>query len=371
MGLLEKLQLSNIIINSKNQSKMLSNWDSRKSCIRADLDKTEVSIVQDLFHTFDCYTTYKNCFLNNIFLSEIAIYLMNEKKFINCEFEISNLLKCSSILLDAEFKNCTFYISDYDNNSISFDIKPELKMKLYSNNNVVYKKSYIEYLAEKYKNNLNKVKKDYFKGICLNHADLSRCELPNDRDFFKDLSDNNIHHLKLPNIDLNNYDLSNTTLSYVSFSKDSILSVEAMKNGIFNSNLPKLDFTKIDSNYYNLLRFYNCNFDEDTIFPKDLDFFTKCIIRNSNLPTYDYSNYKIKKDTFYKCSFSEKSKLPESLFTSDYISCIEDFEDIPSSYLERIIILSQLKKPTDFYKRYINKLSNKEVFMLSKKYSLN
>lgn len=371
MGLLEKLQLNNITINSKNQSSTLNNWDSRNTCIRDDLDKTEVTIIQDLFHTFDCYTTYKNCFLNNIFLSEISIYLMNEKTFVNCEFEICNILQCSNLILDSEFKNCIFYISDYDSNSIFFETKPALKAKLYSNNNIVYKNSYIEYLAEKHKNNLNKAKKDNLRGICLNYSDLSKCKLPNDNKFFKDLADKNIHHLTLPDIDLNDYDLSNISLSHIKFSKNSILSVEAMKNGILNSNLPKIDFTKIDSSHYNLLRFYNCIFDEDTVFPKDLDFFKKCIIRNSTLPTYDYSNYNINKNTFYQCSFSDKSKIPEAFFTTEYIECIEKIENIPSNYLEKIIIFSQLKKPTDFYKKYTNKLSAKATFILSRKYNLN
>lgn len=367
MGILEKL---NLISKTTNNSTVLLNWDSREICSISELNTTDVNIVQHFIEIHDDYKTYKNCFLNNVFLSEIAICFCKKKEFINCEFEITNLLHCSSFLIDCDFKDCTFYIADYDRNSVSFNLKTTLKNKLYSNNNIVYKKSYIEYLADKYKLDLNKAPKKLLTGISLNYSDLSKCILPNDKNFFRNLSDSEVHNLNLPKINLNNYDTSKTRFSNIVFTDDSVLSVEAMKTGIFSSFLPKINFKDINKDYNNFLRFYNCTFSENTIFPEDKDFFTRCTIRNCIMPTFDYSKYKIYGDTFYRCTFTEESKLPEDFFTSKYIKNIENIEKVPSSYLDKIVIISEFEKPKDFYNKYSKLLSKESKFIFCKKYNL-
>lgn len=368
MGILEKLNLLNKTIN---KSSVLLNWDSRESCSIDELNTTDVKIVQNFIEFYDKYTTYKNCFLNNVFLSEIAVCFGKKKEYINCEFEITNLLNCANFLVGCEFKNCTFYISDYDRNTVSFNIHTTLKNKLYSNDNIVYKKSYIEYLSDKYKFNLNKVPKYLLKGISINYTDLSKCILPSDRNFFSNLSDTEIHNVKLPTLDLNKYDINRVRFSNIAFTEDSILSKDAMKTGIFSCLLPIIDFEEVVKEYDGFIRFYNCTFRENTIFPKDKDFFTRCTIRNCVMPTFDYSDYKIVGDSFYRCSFTEESKLPNEFFTSKYIKNIEQLVNVPTSYLEKIIILTELEKPKAFYEKYLNVLSENDKFLFYKKYKLS
>lgn len=367
MGILEKLNL----INTTKNSSVLSNWDSRESCSIPELNKTDVKIVRDFIEFYDSYTTYKNCFLNNVFLSEIAICFMHKKEYINCKFEITNLLHCANFIIGCEFKNCTFYISDFDRNTVSFSIHPTLHNKLYSNDNIVYKKSYIEYLSQKYKFDLNKVPKHLLRGISINYTDLSECVLPSNKDFFANLSDVEVHDINLPKIDLNKYDMSKIRLSNITFTRDSILSTDVMKTGLFKSVLPDIDFENIIKEDTSFLRFYDCTFSPRTTFPKDKDFFTKCVVRNCIMPTFDYSDYKISGDSFYNCTFKEGSKIPKEFFTSKYIKNIENLAKIPSSYLDEVVILTELKNPKNFYEKYSAFLSEKTKFLFYKKYKLS
>lgn len=365
MSIFEKLNL-----NILDKSDTLTNWNSRKYCKLKLLNTELVEKVQHFIETYDSYKIYNKCFLNNVFITEIANCFDKSKEFINCEFEITQLFQCASFIKDFNFKNCTFYITDYDDECVTFTLYTNIKEKLFSQGNKVIKSSYIEYLSKKFSNDLRKAPSRLLDGISINYSDLSETILPDNVNFFDELSDTEIHHIKFNVINFNMYSTRYQRFSNIIFKPNTVLSEEMISNGLFNCTLPVIDFRNFNKSKFGSFKFYECKFKEGTIFPSYENFFLECTIRNSFLPTFDYSNYNVSDKTFFKCSFTNESKIPNKIFTTKNIKALDNVLNIPPSYLNSYILFGKIDQPILFLNKYFKFLSKESLFVLSKKYCL-
>lgn len=370
MSIFEKLNLKIL-----DKADTLTNWDSRKSCKLKLLNTELTENVQHFIDTHDNYKIYNKCFLNNVFITEIANCFDKSKEFINCEFEITQLFQCASFIRDFNFKNCTFYIADYNDDCVTYTLFPSVKEKLFSQGllsygNTVIKSSYIEYLSKKFSNDLRRAPSKLLEGISINYSDLSEIILPNDVNFFDELSDTEIHHVKFNVTDFNMYSIKHQRFSNIIFKPNTVLSEEIISNGLFNCTLPVIDFRTFNTSKFGSFKFYECKFKEGTKFPNYENFFLECIIRNSSLPTFDYSNYNVSDKTFFKCSFTNESKIPSKIFTTKNIKALDNVLNIPPSYLNTYILFGKIEEPLLFLNKYFKFLSKESLFVLSKKYRL-
>lgn len=365
MNVVDKLYSSFI-----NSSEILTKWDSRKFCKLQILNTETVEKVQKFIEHYDSFKTYYKCFLNNIFITEIANIFENEKEFISCEFEITSLYNCAYTLKDFSFKKCTFYIANYEEDCVTFKLFEGIKDILYSNGNKVIKCSYIEHLSKKYSHDLRNVPSNLLNGISINYSDLTDTILPDNINFFEQLSDTEIHHVRFGSVDFNKYNLHKNRFSNIDFNIKSTLNPMMMTNGIFASKLPSINFNLYENTLYKGFKVFKCSFAEGTIFPNDRNFFIDSFIKESTLPTFDYSKYRVNKNTFFKCSFTDKSILPDNIFTEEHTDMLLNISKIPSPYLTKFILLGLVRNATEFFNKYKDSLSDEEMFFLIKKYNL-
>lgn len=359
-------------INKKlhSKDKVLTNWDSRERCTFRYLDTELVTTVQSFIEQQDSYTTYSKCFLNHVFTTEIAICFQRNKNYIKCEFEILDLFKFSKLAKYSNFKDCIFYISNYENNSSIFNLENELFSVLYSNGNKVIEHSYIEDLALKYNNDLSKLAPSLSKGISINYSDLSHCKLPKDRYFFTNLADRDIHDVSFSEINFNEYETGICRFSSIKFSKYSVLSESVLAQGLSGCELPIIDFNLYNPERYSTWRFSDCIFVDGTVFPEYKNFFLECTIRSCFLPEFDFTNYEVNDKCFYNCHFTANSKLPKSIFTSQYIHILNNIKKIPNEHLDSYIKFGEIPSPKEFLSMYKDVLSHTSTFWVCKKYNL-
>lgn len=357
-----------------NTDEKLTKWDSRIMCRENIFNELFIEDIQDFIDKQDKYTVYQNCFLNNIFNSKVASCFIRKKLFLKCKFEIENISHSILLLQENDFTGCTFYIANKSELSSAIQLHPEIKEIFESNNNVVIEEPYIVYLSKKYSNNLNNVPSNLLTGISLNYADLTKCILPNDKDFFKNLSSNIITFAKFDNVNFKEYNMSLASFRECVFSSKCTISEEMMLIRLCNCTLPAINFNNynLDKNRY--LGFVNCSLQEGTVFPKDENFFLYFSVEGASLPAYDYSSYTVdlkkQPDIFSNCSFKEGSKLPNDLFKSENISVLKKLKEVPSEYLDCYIRYNLIKDPYEFLEEHHRKLSDDSFMILCKKYNL-
>ena len=357
-----------------NNEEKLVKWDSRVLCKQEILNSMFTEDVQGFINKQDSYSIYYNCFLNNMFNTEIGTCFLKKKTFIKCEFEVVNLIQAASFFKFNEFEKCTFYTSNPSNINTVFQLCPELKDIFENSCNTVIYEPYITYLSNKYSHNLNKIPEHLLAGISLDYADLSNYILPKDNNFFKNLSSKTINYCKFDNVDFRNYKLLTTTFTNCVFNSKCILSKEMMSLNLYKCALPVINFNNYTIDNSTNLSFNGCSFQNGTIFPKDKDFFLRCSVREAILPVYDYSDYNVTSgkysNIFSGCTFKEGSKLPKDLFKSENISILKKIKEVPAEYLDCYIRYNLIKDPYKFLESHHHKLSDTSFMILCKKYNL-
>ncbi|MGU8989300.1 hypothetical protein ACV3V0_16520 [Clostridium perfringens] len=359
--------------SKKHPNYILTNWDSRKEFRISILEETPSYKIQERISQLNSFSAYKNCFLNNCFLLEIAQYFDSPKLFEKCEIELNTLTPFLSLIESNEFHDCIFYLNDSVANDSALDSSTDLTLSPIKRRNKIIKSSYIEHLCKKYKNNLKKAPIKLVTGISINNADLSNTILPNKPDWFKSLGTKDIYNVKLPKLDFNNYNLGNIRFSNCTFDKNSIVSENLLSSDLYECILPKIDFNnlkRLSTNQNLRYRFNSCTFDNDTKFPEDINFFTDNVFTSCLLPDYDYSLYNVNKTTFMGCTFSEKSTLPIAMFKKENIDIINYLKNIPQKYLSQIVLSAPIRYPESFFFKHLDRLTHEDIFILHQKYQI-
>lgn len=346
-------------------------WDSRKCTELKRLNSMHFEEVQTFIENEDKYSKYSKCFISNEYLTQVTQYISDNKTYNKCEFEIGLNFEIGNFIKRNTFNDCIFYLNNSNEIINILEIFYNDAFVKVKSNNLIINGSYIEHLAKKHNYNLNNVSNKLLCGISINNTDLSKCTLPSNPLFFQNLASNTIVSVSFGEVDFRKYDMSDLFFNNIKFSEQTFLSEEMLCNAFRHCILPAIDFTLYNESAYKRFRFSNCIFNNNTIFPKNENFFLDCDIIECILPSYDYSKYLINHNTFKYCTFTDDSTLPDAIFTTEYIYKINHMKHIPKKHLADCVKFAYIYNPTLFLEQYIDSLTLPIYALLCKKYNIS
>lgn len=174
-------------------------------CVPYDTDK-----IIKLLKKYMSYNKYFGCFLNSDYIKEVAPCLP-ESYYYKCYVDANMLDNASGIqnfIKSHTFKKCIFF---FPKGSLLYSqllSTTDAELEKFLKNNKLYNGNYVDFLCDKYNNNLSLVKKSKLLGLDINFSNLSEVTLPKNKDFFQCLSSYIIDtSTVLPSINHKDYDL--------------------------------------------------------------------------------------------------------------------------------------------------------------------
>lgn len=361
--------LDNFNVKSVQIGPVCYKWDSRDCPDINNIESLSTETISSLIQKYNKYVKFSKCFITSKYLNQINQYLDSNKHYYKCEFEFFFNQSMLFFLKHNTFKQCTFYISNYKDFIAILQKTDNNILNSIKANNFIIKNSYIEYLSPKYNFDLGKIPNKLINGISINNSDLSKCTLPKDHLFFQKLDTNTLYNIIFGNVDFKFYDIHGISFSCIDFG-ESILSTDTTLNSTFiDCILPPIDFNLYDKNPN--FTFIGCTFNNNTIFPKNKNFFLDCSIYKCNLPNYDYSEYLVKESTFKHCKFDNEATLPKDVFNSKNIQIINHIDKLPIKHLEDCVKFAHIDNPNLFIDTYSEYLPLHLLALLHIKYNLN
>lgn len=352
-------ELIEVILNSEKKS--LDNYSEFKGSYTGTIIAQERTKLISFSEFKDCFFSEKSCYA----------FHFSGKHFQRCIIAIPYTHSIFyEMLKNNTFDNCVIFIDEIQLSEFRLGFY-EKEFSRITQNNTLIDNSLITTLCSQFGNDLSQCPVQLTRGLLLQQKDLTNIQLPNHKNFFNDLLYRTIYSCKLPNIDYSIYNLSNVTFSNVEFHDDSTFSNNFIYSNFTSCILPPIDFSKIEYSKLKPLKYFNCEFAQETIFPEDKYFFQNNNILSAILPSQDYSNYNIDKYMLAQYTFTNESKIPKEYLTYRNLKHILKMKNIPTEYLKNCVRFAPIKFPNDFIQKYNDRLSNEDIFILSRRYNIN